>query len=219
MSISVIPPLKPIVLPLKLLVVEYLRTCTSPLVNPVMNQTAVEPITENFLPSAANDSMSLEPSPDAKSLNNETFNLEKIMMASACQSKYSVFVEKLSKDDINLWTNKVPHWSNIDPYSSISEVDSKQSESDVKNDLPTVSKEEMVNSSEHNLRTRRRTYHSIRPCREMSTSVFYRNMCQESSCQSRRHLKISPHSELSESRIREQKCAVQPPPSLYWVKS
>ena len=59
-----------------------------------------------------------------KSENKSNFNLENILKSSEKNRMYSVMVEKLSTDDINLWTGRVPHWSKIDQYSSLSEVDS-----------------------------------------------------------------------------------------------
>ena len=42
---SILPPLKPVVLPLKLLIIEQLRSCTSPLVNPFTGIHDTSPVT------------------------------------------------------------------------------------------------------------------------------------------------------------------------------
>ena len=44
---TAIPPLLPIVLPLRLLIVDYLKTCTSPLVNPVVGYTVTTANADN----------------------------------------------------------------------------------------------------------------------------------------------------------------------------
>ena len=129
---SVIPPLLPIVLPLRLLVVDYLKSCTSPLVNPVVGDLG------NGLNATNHGNTSVTPtstpvsSPVVKSQNTEVFNLDGILATSARERSYSVIVKKLTTDDINLWTGRVPLWSNIDPYLSISEVQTDSSENEPK---------------------------------------------------------------------------------------
>ena len=129
---SVIPPLLPIVLPLRLLIVDYLKSCTSPLVNPVVGY----PITGSNAMNIVNDSVTLTSTPDfspaAKSQNTEKFNLDDVLASSAPERSYSVIVEKLTTDDINLWTGRVPLWSNIDPFSSISKVQTDSSDNESK---------------------------------------------------------------------------------------
>ena len=147
---SVLPPLVSIVLPL------FLQTCKSPLVNPVVDYDNTSSNTKNCTSDGDSPLTIPESSPSipsVKSRNSKTFNLNDIMIASACKRNYSVIIEKLSTDVINLWTGQVPHWSTINPYSSLSEIDGDQSENESErvtsqppssdtNDLPT-----------HNLRT------------------------------------------------------------------
>ena len=126
---SILPPLIPVVLLLRLLIVKYLKTCTSPLVNPIIGNYVrpPTPVDDEFpsasLPLGAGSFTHITDSP-VKSENKNDFNLENILKSSAKTRTYSVMVEKLSMDDINQWTGHVPHWSKIDPYSSLSEVDS-----------------------------------------------------------------------------------------------
>ena len=112
--LSILPPLGPIVLPLRLLIVNYLRTCTFPLVNPTIGNQATSPVHIDREQSQYSSSSASQTPPghisvsNVKSENNIDFNLENILKSTAKNRKYSVLFEKLSPDDINLWTVKSP---------------------------------------------------------------------------------------------------------------
>ena len=116
---------------------------------------------------------------------------------------HSVMVEKLTTDDINLWTGCVPHWSKINPYSSLSEADSDTNNNQHQEhnaNRETDSMTEYAAAPVHNLRPCKRTYHSSRLRRNQSQSVFYRDMCQNIPHQPRTCHKPTPRSEPSTSR-------------------
>ena len=131
-STSVVPPLQAVILPLKLLVVEYLRTCNSVLVNPIVFTNvpaAASPqskLTKSSSPNspASNDdgkSVNSEDGNDVKSANSEEklLNYDDFLIKSVDERKYGGIMKELSLDIINQWTGRVPHWSRIDPYSSL----------------------------------------------------------------------------------------------------
>ena len=125
---SILPPLLSIVLPLRLLIVDYLKTCTSPLVNPVVGYTMNISNVSNTVNSSDSLLSIPDSSPAVKSQNTEMFNLDDVLVSSACERNYNVIVKKLSTDDINLWTGHVPLWSKIDPYSSILDIQTDSSD-------------------------------------------------------------------------------------------
>ena len=159
-----------------------------------------------------------EISPVVKSENTTTFNFEDMLVTSAQNRDYSIIVKRLSLDDMNLWTGCMPLWTNIDPYSSISKVntDSSADETCDKNSkaFSTASEHSTDDNriSRHNLWECKHTYHSSRSCRTTSQSVFYRDMCQDTPWQSHQCQRLMPRSEPSLSRIRAQQHAAKPPP-------
>ena len=158
-----------------------------------------------------------ETSTVAKSENTQLFNFDDMLVTSAHNRDYSVVMEKLSIDDINLWTGRVPLWSNIDLYSSISEIQTDSSDEETKGETSKISSncsepcvEDIMNSM-HNLCACKHTYHSTRPWRTSSQTVFYRDMCQETTPQSWQCQRPLSRSEPSASRIKAQQHAAKPP--------
>ena len=161
-----IPPLQAIILPLKLLVVEYLRTCDSALVNPIVFAEA--PVSANLTDINPELTPSTSPVPgsmssdDMKSTNNDSMllNYNDFLIKSVHERRYSVITKKLSDDIINQWTGKVPHWLHLDPYSDLedegsekeiatSSEDSKITESSITED--TLDAQSSINSRQQTL--------------------------------------------------------------------
>ena len=63
-----------------------------------------------------------------KSTNDDTMllNYNDFLIRSVHERRYSVITKKLSDDIINQWTGKVPHWTSLDPYSSLEDEGSKK---------------------------------------------------------------------------------------------
>ena len=187
-----IPPLQAVILPLKLLVVEYLWTCDSALVNPVVfaeaqvsaNLTYINPeLTPSTSPVPGSTS-----SDDMKSTNDDNMllNYNDFLIKSVHERRYSVIMKKLSDDIINQWTGKVPHWSCLDPYSNLedegsdkematSSEDSKNTESSITED--TSDAQSSINSRQWTLQPHKRIYACDRPRQSHTASVFYRSQC------------------------------------------
>ena len=88
-----------------------------------------------------------------------------------------IIVPKLKADVVNLWTKKVPHWSSLDPYSSLEESfsDSNQ-DNEVPVNMPESSRVYFTTIGEHVLCKRHRNYSSTRAHREQTKYTFYRDM-------------------------------------------
>ena len=87
-TLSILPPLIPVVLPLRLLIIEYLKTCTSLLVNPIISNYVRPPtLVDDEFPSVSSplSARSLARITDSpvKSENKNDFNLENILKSSA----------------------------------------------------------------------------------------------------------------------------------------
>ena len=104
-------------LPLKLLIVDYLKNCASPLVNPFIESPEVVEATsddcnmnqDDLKPTNGNQ---MDPIPDKKreNINGDSLkeiDYDKYLKDTTRKCNYSVVIDKLSNDDINLWTSKV----------------------------------------------------------------------------------------------------------------
>ena len=110
--------------------VEYLKTCSLSLVNPTVGYTVNHDINANNQNNSVSTENKTDITLDVKSANSQPLScdIDEILMTSVYKWRYSVLVEKLSSDDINLWTGRVPHWSKMDPYSDLSEAKTDTSE-------------------------------------------------------------------------------------------
>ena len=127
----------------------------------------------------------------------------------ALKRKTEVIVPKVDKRIINRWTKKVPHWSELDPYTDLEdegithngeETDVKCSDSDPINDGVYFTR-----IGGHVLRKRQRAYHSERNRRLGTEHKFYRNMCQSpSDTKKPKKKRIPPRKQPSNSRVKAQ---------------
>ena len=129
-----IPPIKPFVLPLKFLVVEYLCTCSSPLLNPVILPSVVadRSTVSTKLDTNSNNNTSDSNEKDKNSVSTEdvksvngsdlSVSLDKILKQTCSEWNYMVELKVMTQTEINQATRVVPHWTKIDPYSSLEEI-------------------------------------------------------------------------------------------------
>ena len=207
-----LPPLTPIILPLKHLVVEYLKGCDSKLVNPaVLNieeggNRPENPVSADSPVEPTVEDRNIYDDNDVKSLNSENaLDYNDYLLNTMTQRRYSVVVKKISVQEINRWTGKVPHWTDIDPYSDLEDVGSE--EKDVSTDSketesPIVSSDDDTTPmNKRVLRLRMRHYASERPRRFSAKDKFYRGQCSElrQRVTSAKH-RVKPLSEPSKER-------------------
>ena len=104
-----------------------------------------------------------------RELNFETY------LKELAHKKVSVMISKLDDEVIQLWTKN--HWSQIDPYSDLEEVNSEitTSPSSEESDHQPVL-ENMISVGGHSLRQRKRMYTLNQPHRASAHS-FCRDMC------------------------------------------
>ena len=175
------------------MVVEYLWTCDSILVNPVVLMSAndVEKISMNDIMDPTDHSSSPNPaektdSSDKKSSNTENIPLDynKYLLNSVYECDYWVITKHLSTDIINQWTGKVPHWTQLNPYSGLEDESSSDTggSQDLIKENSECSKDEGSESSSaakqiRSLRPRKCTYVCERLRREHTKDVFYRDQC------------------------------------------
>ena len=192
-----IPPIKPFILPLKILVVEYLRTCTSPLVNPVIRQEGEhskphsDDVAENDVDMKVNSSGNTLPEctsdEDVKSKNSRdiSVDLDSILKQTCKERRYSVDLKIWTQTEINRATGVVPNWSKLDPYSSLEEQESTESSdnSEVVQVIEPGTKQKtnatLESAGRMTLRPRKRYYATERPRRSSSLNTFYRDMCSD----------------------------------------
>ena len=107
-------------------------------------------------------------------------DLDALLKTLALQCKVNIIVPKLKADVVNLWTKKVPHWSSLDPYSSLKESfsDSNQ-DNEVPVNMPESSRVYFTTIGGHVLCKRHRNYSSTHACREQTKYTFYRDMCSD----------------------------------------
>ena len=112
-------------------------------------------------------------------------------------------MKKLSPDIINQWTGRVPHWSQIDPYSSLEDEGSsnsdanstkmgKQSDDACLDDKTDA--DDGTNTKKRILQPRKRNYTCDRSRHAHTSSVFYQNQCstpKRSSSASTSKLKVN----------------------------
>ena len=128
-----LPPLTPIILPLKHLEVEFLKGCDSELVNPVVFNTEdgvnrpENPVSADSDVEPTEEDRRVDDNSDPKSLNSENvLDYNKYFLNTMTQRRYSVVVRKIPEQEINRWTGKVPHWMEIDLYSDLEDVGSEE---------------------------------------------------------------------------------------------
>ena len=70
-----------------------------------------------------------------KSANEDEklLDYDEFLIKSVHERRYSVITKKLSLDIINQWTGRVPHWSQLDPYSGLEDEGSSNNNSDSPN--------------------------------------------------------------------------------------
>ena len=83
-----------------------------------------------------------------------------------------VVLTKLTCCKVRDQTSRVPHWSQLNPYSSLEQASSVTEESEYSSDTKTRKRVQ----SRYQLRERTRTYCMVRR-RSTTSTVFYRNMC------------------------------------------
>ena len=134
----------------------------------------------------------------------QTCNLDKLLKTLTLKRKVDIVVPKLKSDVVNLWMNKVPHWSTIDPYSSleemVSDTDSHEETPDAKTSSEGVY---FSNIGGHVLQKRQRNYNHVCTHQASTKYVFYRDMCNDSS----NKVKCTPSQKLtepSETRLKAQ---------------
>ena len=109
------------------------------------------------------------------------------LKALALKRKVSVTIQKLKPEIVKLQTKS--HWTNIDPYSDIEEVNS-ETDNDHSSSDTSESKEQAGLFFEchggHVLRRRKRNYTVERSRRPSSRDTYYRDMCDDSATKKRR---------------------------------
>ena len=124
----------------------------------------------------------------------------------ALDRKAIVCVAPIKKSVVKNWTSRVPHWSTLDPYSSLEEEITTDATSEDMDDTANTDKLPAING--HNLRTRSRTYHNSRSRRSSTSTVFYRDQCVDKpyidNVNKKSHSKVSVRKEPSLDRIAAQ---------------
>ena len=179
--------------------VEYLRTCNSVLVNPTVFTNVPAAASRHSQSTRSSSPNSLASKVDGKSVNSKDgndmksvnreeklLNYKDFLIKSVHERKYSVITKKLSLDIINQWTGRVPHWSQIDPYSSLEDEGSSNSDADsTKNSknsdgAPLDNESDADNGTDmekQTLQPRKRNYTCERPRHTHTSSVFYQKQC------------------------------------------
>ena len=194
-----IPPIKPFLLPLKFIVLDYLRSCDSPLVNPVVlpayTVNGLSVSTGQSNEKSGENSPNIVSDGDAKSTNDGSLSisLDSILKQTCGERHYHVDLKVLTQKEINQATGVVPHWSELDPYSSLEEEQSTSSSSEnseIEEVIEPSPKHENLNVVEPEgrmtLRPRKRRYLTQRSRRANCSNVFYRDMCEEKPRRSQR---------------------------------
>ena len=82
---------------------------------------------------------------------------------------------QLTCQEIKDQTSRVPHWLQLDPYSSLEEASSVVEESENSSDTKAMKRIQ----SRYTLHERTRTYHMARQHQSATSTVFYHNMCAD----------------------------------------
>ena len=100
---------------------------------------------------------------------------EKYLKTVAASNKSKVVLTQLTHQEIKDKTSRVPHWSQLDLYSSLEEaedssvVDESEHSSDTRSTPRTQSR--------YTLRECTRTYQTVRQRRSTTSTMFYHDMC------------------------------------------
>ena len=100
---------------------------------------------------------------------------DKYLHTVAASNKAKVVLSKLTRREVRNQTSRVPHWSQLDPYSSLEETSSFTED----NEHSSGTKATKMVQSRYQLRERTRTYRTVRQRRSNTSTVFYRNMCSD----------------------------------------
>ena len=100
---------------------------------------------------------------------------DKYLQSLAAKNKSKVVLTQLTCQEIKDKTSCVPHWSQLDSYSSLEEARSVVEESENSSDTKAMKRAQ----SRYTLRERTRTYRMVRQCRSATSTVFYCNMCAD----------------------------------------
>ena len=90
-------------------------------------------------------------------------------------NKSIVVLTQLTRQEIRDQTTRVPHWSKLDPYSSLEELSSAQE--DTGNSCETVLSDRI--QTRYTLREWTRSYRTLRQRHSTTSNVFYRGMCTD----------------------------------------